>query len=873
MTRSLSKSLRVTIVALCLSALTAAGASARSAMDSTGNRSANAASMAFPAYCLAAHNIGRIGFTVSNWGQFGTGSDLPWTDCVTGDRVPDAEYPLGSGTLYLFKGGVWVGGVVGGDTLVSTATDRFSSSREFAPDASPWGDIVRRTRVFDPLNTEPSDAISEQDFIATFTDTYVLNNPYPSFDGYDGREHKPLGIEVTQSSYMWSFGYADDFIIIEYNIRNIGTQLLKGVFFGFHMDPDIAVYSPTFSPIISDRPSKPIEGGDDDITGYLHSYPNEQGGCLWEDTVRMTWAIDADGDYNSGNFTVGNVTGIRLLRDLVSNEYVTYNWYIQDSYASDDFGPQMKQNLRKLISGGLGSPTGDRERYFLMSNGEIDYDQIFQFDIASTDPDWIYMSNRRKAFEISQGADINYVFAVGPQYLPPGASYTIPFAFVGGESFHTYSRNVTWNLRNAYRPARYLTFLDFPEFVRNATWASWVYDNPGVDTDGDGYAGKYTVCVYDSSFVNGEWVPTYSDTFFYQGDGEPDYRAAAPPPAPVVWVEQALGGLKVRWNGQESETSTDIFSGINDFEGYHVYFARDNRDASFSLVSTYDINNYDKYVFNIRKQPEPGFELRDHPFTLDSLRCLYAPADDPCTDSVWDPLWYSAVAPYIHPDFPDSAFYFVKHEYNASSLTAAGGIRKVYPDAREPIPPLTDEDYTPDGYLKYYEYEYTINKLLPTVPYFVTVTAFDFGSPAAGLKPLETSRTLRAIEAYAAGSQNQLGEELPDVYIYPNPYRIDDDYIGKGYEGRNPRFFIPDRLRRIHFENLPPNCTIKIFSLDGDLIRKLDHNKAPSDPTVHHDTWDLISRNTQMIVSGIYIWTVEDHDSGRVQMGKLVVIL
>lgn len=874
MTRFSCDPSRVFLIAMFLILTTVASGFPRPTMDNAGqDRPAQPASMAVPAYCITAHNIGRIGFTITNWGQFGSGAELPWTDCFTGGRVPDAEYPLGSGTVYLFKGGVWVGAVVGTDTLVSAATDRFTSAREFAPDSRPFGDIIRRTQTYDPLNNAATDAVSEQDMVAVYTDTFTFNNPFPSFDGQEGRIHKPLGIEITQSTYMWSYGYADDFVLMEFRVRNIGIHQLRGVFFGFYMDPDVSLYRPTFSPIVSDTPSKAIEGGEDDITGFLYSFPGERDGCEWEDTLLMAWATDADGDFASGRFTVPNVTGLRLLKQPRNNQYVTYNWYIQDSYSFNDYGPQKRENLRRMTSGGLGSPSGDRERYFLMSNGEIDYDQIFQFGIRNTDPVWTYMDNRNKAIEISQGADVQYILSVGPDNLPPGASFTIPFAFVGGEGFHTYNRNVMWNLRNAYRPQRYLSYLNFPEFVQNAIWAGWVYDNPGVDTDGDGYAGKYRVCVYDSAFIDGQWTPTVVDTIYYEGDGEPDFRAAAPPPAPRVWVEQALRGLRVRWNGQESENSEDIFSGINDFEGYHVYFARDNRDASFTMVATYDIENYDKFVFNLSKQPEPGYELRDHPFTIDSLRCLYARGDNPCEDTAWNPLWYSAAAPFVHPDFPDSAFYFVAHEYNASSLTDPGGVRKVYPDARVPIPPLTEEDYTPDGYLKYYEYEYTIENLLPTVPYWVTVTAFDFGSPVAGLRPLETSRTLRAVEAYAAGSANQLGDVLPDVYIYPNPYRIDDEYIRKGYEGRNPRFFIPDRLRRIHFENLPPRCTIRIFSLDGDLIRELKHDKSPSDPTAHHAEWDLISRNTQMIVSGIYYWTVEDYETGRMQMGKLVVIL
>jgi hypothetical protein len=38
------------------------------------------------------------------------------------------------------------------------------------------------------------------------------------------------------------------------------------------------------------------------------------------------------------------------------------------------------------------------------------------------------------------------------------------------------------------------------------------------------------------------------------------------------------------------------------------------------------------------------------------------------------------------------------------------------------------------------------------------------------------------------------------------------------------------------------------------------------------DYWDLITRNSQLPVSGLYYWTVED-DKGNVQIGKLVLIL
>jgi hypothetical protein len=161
---------------------------------------------------------------------------------------------------------------------------------------------------------------------------------------------------------------------------------------------------------------------------------------------------------------------------------------------------------------------------------------------------------------------------------------------------------------------------------------------------------------------------------------------------------------------------------------------------------------------------------------------------------------------------------------------------------------------------------------LPTVSYWANVTAFDFGSPKSNLTALETSKTVGVKEAYPFNSEAEAAGTSDKIYIYPNPYRIDGDYRARGYEGR-AEIIRPDyRVRAIHFTNLPPKCTIRIHSLDGDLVRELRHDMDPSLPTSRDHEWDLVSRNTQMIVTGLYYWTVESPD-GSVQMGKLVILM
>jgi hypothetical protein len=152
------------------------------------------------------------------------------------------------------------------------------------------------------------------------------------------------------------------------------------------------------------------------------------------------------------------------------------------------------------------------------------------------------------------------------------------------------------------------------------------------------------------------------------------------------------------------------------------------------------------------------------------------------------------------------------------------------------------------------------------------VTAFDYGSPRSGLSALETNPTVLPTVTYALPSTQQVARDDLKVYVYPNPYRADADYLERGFEGRvELKSTSKERLRRIHFANLPPKCTIRIYTLDGDLVREITHDYSPDDPLANHDTWDLITRNTQQVVSGLYYWSVEEED-GDVQIGKLVII-
>ncbi|UCC45214.1 MAG: hypothetical protein JSU65_04665, partial [Candidatus Zixiibacteriota bacterium] len=402
-----------------------------------------------------------------------------------------------------------------------------------------------------------------------------------------------------------------------------------------------------------------------------------------------------------------------------------------------------------------------------------------------------------------------YLLSFGPFDIDPGERLPISFAYIAGEGFHVDPNNIV-NL--PHLPDAFYDNINFSDLGLNAAWSGRIYDNPGVDTDGDDYFGKVRVCCNDEigaslddiedtvslDFFNGNDC----DVIWYEGDGIPDFRGAAPPPAPQFWLEPDVGSIRVRLNGLRSETAKDVFSRKIDFEGYRLYIGRDERESSFSLVASYDREDYNKYVL-----VDDEFVLLEQPFTLEELRCLYASS---CDDTTFLPLLYDRSNPFRHPLFEDSLFYFDPQDFNVSTFGVLTPIRKIYPD--QPYPSSLNPDsanpneLTDDGYFKYFEYEHVIENLLPTVLYWVNVTAFDFGSPQAELEALESSVTSGAKATYANATVQDVAGLGLKVYAYPNPYRADADYRAAGFEGRMDSDRPDDRVRAIHFANLPPKC-------------------------------------------------------------------
>jgi hypothetical protein len=203
-------------------------------------------------------------------------------------------------------------------------------------------------------------------------------------DPYDLRSHKPLNIEITQHSYSWISPPYDDFVLLDYKIKNIGNKHISQAYIGFYMDTDILWFGNN-------------SGFMDDVSGFIKSVEAPEG----PRNINLAWAADNDGDLARGGQITSHspigVFGFKLLgsSNPVSNR--SYNWWVSEG--SDpvnlDFGPWKKsnwdlwaKNYGTWCEGGKGTPCGDRAKYFLMSNGEYDYDQIYTC-IDQTDSGWL----------------------------------------------------------------------------------------------------------------------------------------------------------------------------------------------------------------------------------------------------------------------------------------------------------------------------------------------------------------------------------------------------------------------------------------------------------------------------------------------------
>jgi hypothetical protein len=184
---------------------------------------------------------------------------------------------------------------------------------------------------------------------------------------------------------------------------------------------------------------------------------------------------------------------------------------------------------------------------------------------------------------------------------------------------------------------------------------------------------------------------------------------------------------------------------------------------------------------------------------------------------------------------------------------------------------LKEFDRTGDawGFNTGIQYEYVDSNLTPGKTYWYSVTSFSIEDTVTRHRreSLESSIT----ENLTIGNKTKVvmpfvtSNELGKVKVVPNPYRVDESYTtGIKWEGDATTW--KEEKRLIKFIHLPKKCTLRIYSLSGELIKIIEHD----DPVKGEEGWNLVTGSNRTVASGVYLFSV-DSEYGK-QVGKFVII-
>jgi hypothetical protein len=866
------------------------------------------------------HNVGRLQLQITNIGETGNQNNPSRT------TVPSAEWPAGSGNDYLYAAGVWIGAIdASGIPHVSTALYQ----REFSPQVDfstgpavcatlpldqvadvresyegiPGGNRVISSSV-DPDDDgdglvdedfpngldDDGDGLCDEDYSAVgqqmfaceyFDDIPAIRQILP--------EHVPLGVRVRQTSYAWATPGQNDFVGMDYQITNRSGRTLRNVMVAIFADPDIG--------------NRGIPGYfQDDQVGLFDrvvTYVGSTGQTVTR-RIQMAYAYDNPDNPNNPQEAKGGDApgyfGCMFLNHTVDPSGATAPNHV--GVTSFKFF----SGSGSFIQGG--DPENDAQRYQLMTDPQLNPDVTGQQTS-------------------SRPLDYRFIMATGPfRSLLPDSSLTISVGWVMGLGL---------GIPDGTPPApSKLVAADMigGSLVANAISAQQVFDGLYTDLDGrltTGTCGKET-CLNSPQSILFQYPPlnVWPDStciirFRSEIPNDPRYVDIAPfNPS----VDCAQGGGRF-WcvdndidpnQGHCASQDTlqlrisspacvyvDLDCDANTGQGgrEHLvhwvaasplpapFFAgQDGHNEPRDFVNSYDSkadsarvsawffpgdkkvtlkwNNYGELVRDAQRgnlKEFVGYRIYkaagwDRPFGTN------AP-----TKNLWSLLGEWRLDPTGTPARPLSEL--IDPSIGFSRIDSINV-------SWDPILKRNTSTFRTevDTLFAVGRYTFVDTHVLNGFPYFYSVVPVSIVPGNGAISDIVLVGNPSATNAQVIYPRSDAQNDQKHVYVVPNPYK------GHAEWDLVPREEDPSGTK-VTFHNLPrTKGTIHIFTLSGDLVRDLpfdasappdlQYGKNPVTAGQGEVSWNLISRNGQKIVSGIYLFSV-DTDLGR-EVGKFVIV-
>jgi len=164
-------------------------------------------------------------------------------------------------------------------------------------------------------------------------------------------------------------------------------------------------------------------------------------------------------------------------------------------------------------------------------------------------------------------------------------------------------------------------------------------------------------------------------------------------------------------------------------------------------------------------------------------------------------------------------------------------------------------------------YEYTDNAVFNGFNYFYNISAYRMGLTGnleesirlSDLNNIENQENAIAIVPMTKPATTK--DDIDAIKVVPNPYVVsaswDEARIGNSPFG--------EPIRNLAFTHLPSPCTIRIYTVDGDLVKTIDHHDNSG-----REEWNLLTSENRPVVSGIYFYHV-DSEIGE-KLGRFAII-
>ena len=911
-------------------------------------------------------SAGNLHINITNIGIIGSlySSRLRMSD------APSAQWPAGSGNEYLWAAGLWVGGVLLGERLVSTGVFDFGEIRaQPNPEDTiyeaigarlvrPAGNTIASGRRFPEPN--PNDDDDADEFGNPRIDEETLNGYDDDGDGlidedfaqignqmmvttmYDNTrfsiennpDHTPLNLKIVQSSYAWENQQVRDFVGFDYTITNIGVTDITNIYIGMFADCDIG--------------PREVSGASDDMAGSFSGAVRASDGSWVPVEVGYMWDA-AEEQRLDGYFGVAflghdtDPTGRRAPRTVSLRAFRHFSGQAPYDQGGDPVNDEQRYEVLSTPKRDSNVQSGKEEDYrFLVSAGPFERlqpDEDLTFQIAMVVGPGLdgLLRNCAEAMLTFYG---NWFDTIPPQPSVADRSRPLPIGVQGRETMICQEDfdPTTWNQ----------IYPDFGD-MSCAPSQAWLADRFERITNEDLFwykrdpanPARESICVMvnlDNCFecfrqkphIFGElpedapcseadlenywncWDDRVADTqkagCTGVGGRETQIKwlvgMAPPPPGMRVWPTDRE--VHVFWDNR-SEITPDVRLNVIDFESYRVWRA-DNWTRPFGsdintgpgsglwqLIAEYDVPSSYIIVHQIRDGSLIRTVFDTLPLGrntgLDDIRYTPRILDDSRFDGLREAMQQVAAndpAGLFNEELPSLFDRFGAPREETLPLLPWQGYRdaldtfwavteraEVVEEDEEGFPAVTVVAKEPRWY-----YEYIDRNVHNGYLYFYSVTATDhelqqipdsnppvLGILGPGLIGDPSSSFTFTSPATSAQTAAERARDGANIFVYPNPATR---HTLSEFQQLSPSPDDPTGVR-VNFANLPAaRNTIKIFTLSGDLVQTIDHDGRQG---YGEASWNLISRNGQEVVSGIYLYVVHSLDSGFDDfIGKFVVV-